>query len=290
MQRPILEDRNVHPVSNRVIESQALVQRADGLQLTLVQVETSDLQVLRQTGGVVALRDDSNPALGGPAEQHLSRGLAILLGEARNGVVLEQRRGIDSILHFQLKEAQRSERRVRSDSDALLLGILDQTGLGKIGVVFNLEGSGTDARIPEEVHEQLGAEVANADAARELLVDQRLHRCPGLLDGSVAEFDLAALRVPSRWVADSRVNVLQGNGKVHDVQVEVFDAPVSQLLAADGLDAVALVETVPQLGNNEEILALDDALLDGAGDTLATFNFVAVVWTTVLDCPRNPSQ
>lgn len=204
--------------------------------------------------------------------------------------MLEQRRGIDGVLHLQLEEAQRSERRVRGDSDALLLGILDQTRLGKVGVVLNLEGSGTDTRIPEEVHEQLGAEVANTDAASELLIHQRLHRRPGLLDGGVAEFDLAALRVPSRGVADSRVDVLQRNGEVHDVQVEVIDAPVSQLLAADGLDTVALVETIPQLGNNEEFLALDDALLDGAGDTLAAFDFVAVVWTAILDRSWKTSQ
>jgi DNA-binding transcriptional LysR family regulator len=37
------------------------------------------------------------------------------------------------------------------------------------------------------------------------------------------------------------------------------------------------VEAVPQLGDNEEVLAPDNALLNGAGDSLSSFDFVAVV-------------
>ena len=61
------------------------------------------------------------------------------------------------------------------------------------------------------------------------------------------------------------------------VEVEVVDAPVVELFLADGLDAVAVVERVPQLGNEEEVFALDETFFDGAGDTLARLYFVAVV-------------
>jgi hypothetical protein len=64
---------------------------------------------------------------------------------------------------------------------------------------------------------------------------------------------------------------------VHDVQIEVVDTPVGELLSGDGLDLVGFVEAVPELGDDEELLALDDALLNGAGYTLAGFDFVAVV-------------
>jgi hypothetical protein len=64
---------------------------------------------------------------------------------------------------------------------------------------------------------------------------------------------------------------------VHDVQIEVVDAPVSKLLAGNGLDLVGLVEAVPELGDNEEILALDETILNGTGNTLTGFNFVTVV-------------
>lgn len=144
-------------------------------------------------------------------------------------------------------------------------------------MVLDLEGGRTDASIPQQVHQQLGAEVADADAARELLVDQALHRGPGLLDRGSAQLHLArgigpAGRLPHAWV-----DVLQGDREVHDVQVEVVHAPVGQLIAADGLDGATVVESVPQLGDDEELLALHEAVLDGAGDSLAGFDLVAVV-------------
>jgi hypothetical protein len=64
---------------------------------------------------------------------------------------------------------------------------------------------------------------------------------------------------------------------VHDVEVKVVNAPVCELLAADGLDFVAFVEGVPELGDEEEVFALHEALFDGAGDAFAGFFFVAVV-------------
>ena len=52
-------------------------------------------------------------------------------------------------------------------------------------------------------------------------------------------------------------------------EVKVLEPPVFQLPSALDLDLLGFVECVPKLGDNEEILALDDALLDSAGNTLA---------------------
>jgi hypothetical protein len=38
------------------------------------------------------------------------------------------------------------------------------------------------------------------------------------------------------------------------------------------------VERVPELGDNEEVLTLDEAVLDGTGNTLTSLLLVAVVW------------
>lgn len=65
---------------------------------------------------------------------------------------------------------------------------------------------------------------------------------------------------------------------MHDVQIEVVDVPVGELLAADGLDFVAVVEAVPELGDDEEVLTLDETILDGAGNTLTALDLVAVVF------------
>lgn len=90
--------------------------------------------------------------------------------------------------------------------------------------------------------------------------------------------DLAFGVCPAGRVADAGVDVLQSDGEVDDVQVEVVNAQVGQLLAGNGLDLIAVVEAVPQLGDEEEILASDQTILDGAGDTLADLDLVAVVW------------
>jgi hypothetical protein len=65
---------------------------------------------------------------------------------------------------------------------------------------------------------------------------------------------------------------------VHDVQIEVVDVPVCELLAADGLDLLAVVEAVPELGDDEEILTLNETILNGAGDTLTALDLIAVVF------------
>ena len=45
-----------------------------------------------------------------------------------------------------------------------------------------------------------------------------------------------AVEGPAGWVADRGVDVFQGDGEVDDVEVEVVDAPVGELLAADWLE------------------------------------------------------
>ncbi len=62
-----------------------------------------------------------------------------------------------------------------------------------------------------------------------------------------------------------------------NVEVKVVDAPVLELLFADGLYPVVIVEGVPKFGDKEEVGALDNAFFDGAGNALAAFLFVAVV-------------
>jgi hypothetical protein len=84
--------------------------------------------------------------------------------------------------------------------------------------------------------------------------------------------------VPTGRVADGGVDPFEGYGEVDEVEVEVVDPPVAELLADDGLDFVGVVEGVPELGDDEELLALDDALLDGAGYALSALDLVAIIW------------
>lgn len=224
------------------------------------------------------LGDDSKTTLGSPAEKDLGRLLVVLLGNGRDSGLLEERDKVGGVLHVELLEGSRTEGRVGGDGNALVGSQLDQVRLDQVGVVLDLQGSRRDLGVAEEVVEELALEVGDTDALGELVLNEALHGSPGLLDGGLGGADLGlAIVVPAGRVSDGGVDVLEGDGEVDEVEVEVVDAPVGELLLDDGLYALAIVEGVPELGNDEELLTLDKTLLDGAGNTLATLDFVTVI-------------
>lgn len=150
-------------------------------------------------------------------------------------------------------------------------------------MVLDLEGSRRDLGVAEEVVEELGLEVGDTDALGETASDEGLHGGPCLLDGGLGRADLGlAVVVPAGRVSDGGVDVLEGDGEVNEVEVKAVDTPVSKLLANDGLYTVSIVEGVPKLGDDEEFIALDETLLDGAGNTLAAFDLVAVIYRRIV--------
>ena len=97
------------------------------------------------------------------------------------------------------------------------------------------------------------------------------------MDGGGSWHDFFAV-VGEPWgVAGAGVDVFEGDGEVHDVEVEVVDSPVLELFFADRLDDGVGVVGVPEFGDEEEIGAFYETFFDGAGDALAAFDFVAVV-------------
>jgi len=97
------------------------------------------------------------------------------------------------------------------------------------------------------------------------------------LNGGIAGNDVRPVVGEARRVAVRGVDVFERDGEVHDVKVEVVDAPVLQLLLADRADAVMVVEGVPELGDKKKIGAFDESVFDGPGNTLTGFDLVAVV-------------
>ena len=144
-------------------------------------------------------------------------------------------------------------------------------------MMFDLEGGGRDLGVAEEIHEQLGVEVRNANGAGQALADELLHGLPSFLDSGVSGDDVLAVVRETGRIADGRVDVFEGNGEVDDVEIEIVDAPVLELFLADGLDAVVIVEGVPEFGDEEEVGAFDYTFFDGASDPLAAFGFIAIV-------------
>lgn len=162
-------------------------------------------------------------------------------------------------------------------------------------MVFDLEGCGGDLGIAEEIHDELAVEVADANGFGQTLANKAFHSRPGLLNGSITGDNILAVIREARWVSLRGVDVFEGDGEVDDVEVKVIDAPILELLFADGLDTVMVVERVPELRDKEEVGALDYAFFDGAGDALAGFLFVSVVCKEISlrmleDCRRQECE
>lgn len=62
------------------------------------------------------------------------------------------------------------------------------------------------------------------------------------------------------------------------VQIEVLNTPPFERLLGDWDNMLAIMEGIPELGNDKKILALDKAIIDGTFHTLAGFLLVSIVW------------
>lgn len=61
-------------------------------------------------------------------------------------------------------------------------------------------------------------------------------------------------------------------------QIKVLKTPPLKRLFGDGDNMLTVVEGIPELRDDEEILALDEAIVDSTLHTLAGFLLVPVVW------------
>ena len=157
--------------------------------------------------------------------------------------------------------------------------------------MFNLEGSRGDLGVAKEIHDELAVEITDADGFGHFFVYKLLHSGPGLLDGGIAGDDVLAIICEAGGIAFRGVHVFERNGKVDNVEVKVINTPILELFLADRLDTIVVVEGIPEFGDKEEVRALDYAFFNGAGNTLAGFLFVAIVWRIIrmrmlLDCQR----
>ena len=147
-------------------------------------------------------------------------------------------------------------------------------------MVLDLKDSWDDLCATNNLENQGSAEVGDTDALCKLLLNQSLHSSPGSGDWSLDWLDISVLAAvcPSWWVTDLWVNISESDWEVNIVKIEVVNAEVCKLLAGDWLDALVFGESTPKLGDDEEILTLYEALLDGSCETLSGLLLVTVIW------------
>lgn len=195
--------------------------------------------------------------------------------------MVQQQGGILGLLHVELEEGLRAKGRIGRHGDAVVLRQLDQTWLRQVGMMFDLQRRGHHLGVTEKVQNQLAVEIADADALGQPLVDQCLHGRPGLLNCRLARDHFLAIVGEARRITDRGVDVLEGDGEMHNVEIEVVDAPVLELFLANGLHAFLVMERVPQLGDEEEVGAFHNAFFDGPSHSLPGFALVAVIFWAI---------
>lgn len=201
-------------------------------------------------------------------------------GNFLHDLMVEQQRRIFGALKAQLAKRLRPKGRIRRDGDPLAVGQLDEGFLREVGVMLDLEGRGFDFGVAEEIEDQGAVEIADADAAGESGLDERFHCGPGFLDGGGTRHHVFFVVREAWGVPYRRIDVLQGDGKMHNVEVEVVDPPILKLLFANRFNTFLVMERVPQLGYEKELLTLDEAFFKGLRNALAAFYLVPVILTT----------
>lgn len=273
-------------VVNGVIKPDTSIQGRDCLDLILRKVEANNIKVLSKTFGVVTLGNNGEATLGCPAKEDLTGGPVVFCGNRLDEIMLKQGLELQGLLPVELNEALRTEGRVGSHSNTLLLAEVDEVGLGKVGVMFDLEDGDGNLGGAEEIHEKRALEIGDTDRANELFLNQVLESAPGLKDGNVDGNNtlvnaVIALVGPSCGVVLVIINVFEGNREMDQEEIEVVEAPPLELLADNGFNLVLLVEGVPEFRGDEEVFAFNKAFINCALDTLASDLLVAVIECTV---------
>ena len=175
------------------------------MHLLAAQLPAVQLKVLLDPLLAHALGDDAPALLDAPGEQHLLRGLALLLRHLQQGGVAVQR------------AVGAAEAAVARAVDALLRAVLHQLRRRAVGVQLDLVDGGHDLAggVGEQLLQVADAEVRHPDVAHPARRRQLLQLLPRLDEVPVGEVLL-------------RVGRVGGRRPVHEVQVHVVGAQVFQ--------------------------------------------------------------
>jgi hypothetical protein len=161
--------------------------------------------------------------------------------------------------------------------DVLLLAELYELRLEKTRVTLDLVGSGCDAGAVDESLQVLLSVVGNANSAS-LLLGQLCHRLPCVDNRDVVKhLDVASILQREKAVV--RVaRLVESNGEMHKIQVEIFETELGKAVVESCGDILRAMLRIPELGCDEDVLALKarDLAAEGLLESLRNLLLVAV--------------
>lgn len=240
----------------------ALSDVVDGLIVGIRQLNA--LEVGLDTSWVRALGQYNIAAAQTPGYQHLSQSVAALFGDLVQGRVLADALagGGDLILGAQW--------RVGLGQDIVLEAVLNEFLVGQEGMNLDLIDVGLDLGELEQLLEPFNGPVRDTNGLGLAFLVELLH-CPpcglGVL-GEVFQDDVLSIRADLGLLLRL---LLCGNRPVDQVEVDVVDPELLQGVLKRPDDILVAVQVVPDLGADENILALDrgvllEEILDGIAD------------------------
>lgn len=143
-------------------------------------------------------------------------------------------------------------------------------------MTLDLVGGRGDAGAVNQGLEMLLGVVGDTDGTSLLLVKLG-HGPPCIDDGDVVKhldvtIGVVGLVLEREQVLVDIATLVESNGEVDEVQVKVIEAELGKAVVEGVCDMLGTVLRVPELGDDEEILALDselaESLLEGSGDLL----------------------
>jgi hypothetical protein len=219
------------------------------------------LEVVADTGCGDGLRDDGVATNLCPGENNLCGSGIETLGDLLDDLVLDEEGLADHVV---------TEGGVLGDVDTLLAAPLDEVGLEEAGVALDLVGGRGDTGAVNEGLEVLLGVVGDTDGAGLLLVKLG-HGLPCVDDRDVVKHLDVTVVAEGEQVLVDIASLIESDGEVDEVQVEVLEAELSKAVVKGGSDVLGSVLRVPELGRDEDVLTLDtlaESSLEGVGNLL----------------------
>lgn len=223
------------------------------------------LEVVTDAAGGDGLGNDRVATNLSPGKDDLCRRRAKAVGDLLDSLVLDEQGLTNHVV---------TESRVLGDVDTLLTHPLDEVSLEEAGVTLNLVGSRCNASLVDESLEVLLSVVGDTNGAGLLLVEL-CHGPPCVNNGDRVEHLNVTVVAEREEVLVDIALLVERDGEVDKVKVEVVEAELSKAVIESRGNIIGLVLRVPELGCDEEVLALD-ALAEGPLESLSDLLLVAI--------------